>query len=282
MSHPCQLVDVFGLAHFSGNPVAVFANADGLETEAMQQITRWMNLSESTFLLRPTSPDADYRVRIFTLDRELPFAGHPTLGTCHAWLEAGGKPRHADLIVQECAVGLVAITRDAGQLAFAAPPLVRSDALSPGEVAEIANVLRIDPSEIVDSAWVDNGPGWRGVMLKSAEAVLALEPDRSHTGRIEIGVIGPHAGGDVDYEVRAFFTDQFGGMLEDPVTGSLNASLAQWLFASGRARGSYVAAQGARLGRTGRVRLRQDANGQVWVSGRTVSLITGQAPDLRL
>jgi PhzF family phenazine biosynthesis protein len=277
MSRPFQLVDVFGRTDFSGNPLAVIAAAGDLDTAAMQRITRWLNLSETTFLLPPTTGEADYRVRIFTLEREMPFAGHPTLGTCHAWLAGGGIPRDPGRIVQECGAGLVSVRRDGDTLAFAAPPLIRSGPVDAADLAEAARLLRIAPEAIIDAQWADNGPGWLAVMLESAEAVLALEPARDHPNRIDLGVIGAYpAGGEAAFEIRALFSDQHGAVIEDPVTGSLNASLAQWLFASGRVSGAYVAAQGTRLGRTGRVLIDRDAAGQVWVGGVTRTLFSGQ------
>jgi PhzF family phenazine biosynthesis protein len=272
-----KLVDVFGTDSFTGNPLAVIADAEDLSTDDLQRITRWLNLSETAFLLPPTSDKADYRVRIFTLAHELPFAGHPTLGTCHAWLEAGGTPKREGMVVQECGVGLIEIRNDEGSLAFAAPPLIRSGAPTAAELAQVAEVLRIDRHAIVDAQWVDNGPGWIAVMLASAREVLAVDPVGQYPERIDIGIVGPHApSGEVAFEIRAIFTAQGGNLIEDPVTGSLNASIGQWLFASGRAQGSYVAAQGTRLGRTGRIHVSQDANGQVWVGGRTLTLFAGE------
>jgi len=277
MSRPFKLVDVFGTDPFSGNPLAVISNGDDLSTEEMQRITRWLNLSETTFLLPPTHPEADYRVRIFTLSHELPFAGHPTLGTCHAWLEAGGKPKRKGSVIQECGAGLIELRAGADGLAFAAPPLVRSGPPTEAEIAEVATVLNIDRAAILEAEWVDNGPGWIAVLLASAEAVLAVEPLRHHQDRIDIGIVGPHApGGAAAFEIRAIFSAPGGGLIEDPVTGSLNASVGQWLFASGRAKDRYVAAQGTRLGRTGRITVTQDAGGQVWVGGRTLTLFSGQ------
>jgi len=278
MNRAFQMVDVFGTDAFTGNPLAVVANAEGLSTEAMQRITRWLNLSETAFLLPPTQPGADYRVRIFTLAGELPFAGHPTLGSCHAWLTGGGRPRKEDVVVQECGAGLVRVRRSGDRLAFAAPPLIRGGTPTEAEIAEVAAVLRIDRMAIVDAAWADNGPGWIAVMLESAEAVLAVEPARHHAGGIDIGIVGPHApGGEAAYEIRAIFGDGQGALIEDPVTGSLNASVGQWLFRTGRVTGAYVAAQGTRLGRTGRVTVTQDGAGQVWVGGRTRTLFSGEA-----
>lgn len=277
MTRPFHLVDVFGTDPLTGNPLAVIADAEGLGSAEMQAIAGWLNFSETTFLLPPTDPAADYRVRIFTMAHELPFAGHPTLGSAHAWLAAGGRPRRDGVIVQECGVGLVTIRRDADRLAFAAPPLLRGGTPSEAEIAQVATLLRIERSAIVDAAWADNGPGWIAVMLESAEAVLAVEPARHHPERVDIGLVGPHAPGrEVAFELRALFTDAHGGLIEDPVTGSLNASVGQWLFASGRARGGYVAAQGTRLGRTGRIHVTQDGDGQVWVGGATRTLFTGR------
>jgi PhzF family phenazine biosynthesis protein len=276
MTRPFQLVDVFGVEPFTGNPLGVVADAEGLTTDEMQAITRWLNLSETAFLLPPTNPGADYRVRIFTLSHELPFAGHPTLGSCHAWLAAGGKPKRADAIIQQCGVGLVEVRRDGGQLAFAAPPLVRDSVPTEEEITEVAEVLQIDRGAILEARWIDNGPGWIGVMLASAADVLALEPARSHRRRIVIGVVGPHnPASDAAFELRAIFSDDSGALREDPATGSLNASVGQWLFASGRAKDRYIAAQGTRLGRKGRISVSQDDAGQVWVGGHTVTLFSG-------
>ena len=272
-----QLVDVFGLAPFSGNPLAVVADAEGLSTDEMQAITRWMNLSETAFLLKPSHPDADYRVRIFTLSRELPFAGHPTLGSCHAWLSGGGRPKRQGTIAQQCGIGLVDVKRIDGRLAFAAPPLVRSGPVADADLAEALDLLDLKHGDVVEARWIDNGPGWMGLLLASAEAVLAVEPRRHHARRIDVGLVGPHpAGSEAAWELRALFTDSAGAIVEDPVTGSLNASVGQWLFESGRASESYVAAQGARLGRTGRVHLARDGNGTVWVGGRTATLFSGR------
>lgn len=277
MNRPFKLVDVFGTDPFTGNPLAVITDPEGLTTEEMQRITRWLNLSETTFLLPSTRDEADYSVRIFTLARELPFAGHPTLGTCHAWLELGGTPRRDGVVVQECGAGLVEIRRGPKDLAFAAPPLIRSGMPSEDEIAQIVDVLQIDRAAIIDAQWVDNGPGWIAVMLDSAEAVLAVEPKRHCAGQVDIGLVGAHApGSEVAYELRALFSTPDGSIIEDPVTGSLNASIGQWLFASGRAQEQYQAAQGTRLGRTGRIRVSQDASGQVWVGGRTETLFSSQ------
>lgn len=276
MSHDFKLIDVFHDQPLSGNPLAVVLGAGDLQTDQMQAITRWLNLSETTFLLPPTSEAADYRVRIFTLDREMPFAGHPTLGTCHAWLEAGGKPKSAGVVVQECGVGLVNVRANGGPLAFAAPPLLRAGPLDEADVAQIAQVLRIDRADILDAQWADNGPGWKLVRLKSAQAVLALSPSAEGIERLDLGVVGLHpAGDDLAYEVRAFFTAKAGDLREDPVTGSLNASIAQVLVGQGLVTPPYVASQGTAISRAGRIFIDQDPGGQIWVGGRTETLFSG-------
>jgi PhzF family phenazine biosynthesis protein len=267
-------VDVFASAPFGGNPVAVVLDADGLSTSDMQQFANWMNLSETTFVLPPSSAQADYRVRIFTPSQELPFAGHPTLGTCHAWLEAGGTPATPGICVQECGAGLVQVRQDPAGLAFAAPPLVRSGPVEEPLAERIAGFLGIPRADIVDVAWADNGPGWVAVLLASAEAVLAVRPGMTD---LNVGVAGPYpAGSPAAIEVRAFFPNG-GAVWEDPVTGSLNASLAQWLVSTGRASAPYVASQGTALGRAGRVHISTDADGQVWVGGATVTRVAGHA-----
>ncbi len=276
MGRRFQLVDVFSERPFTGNPLAVVVDGDGLSTDQMQAITRWMNLSETSFLLPPTIAEADYRVRIFTAARELPFAGHPTLGSCHAWLRGGGKPHDASKIVQECGAGLIPIRPSDGTLAFAAPRLVRTGPVDESKLAEVARVLRIDRSAFVDAQWADNGPGWLVVLLDTAEAVVRLEPARDHSTRLDLGIVGPYPRGrQPAFEVRALFTDQHGAIREDPVTGSLNASVAQWLLASGRASAPYTASQGARVGCDGRVYISQDREGSVWVGGRSSTLFEG-------
>lgn len=269
-------VDVFSAEPLLGNPVAVVHDAEGVSGEDMARFARWTNLSETTFLLPPTQPGADYRLRIWTPAGELPFAGHPTIGSAHAWLEAGGAPAEDGEVVQECGAGLVRLRRGE-RLAFAAPPLVRSGPVADADRARIVAALRIADDDVVDLAWVDNGPGWVAVLLADADAVLALEPDFAAFGGLEIGVVGPHpAGADADVEVRAFVPGM--GIGEDPVTGSLNAGLAQWL-AGGRLPASYVAAQGTVLGRKGRVHLdlERDVEGDtVWVAGDALTTITGE------
>lgn len=277
MTLAVHMVDVFGAGPLSGNPLAVVIGADALTTEEMQRLTRWFNLSETAFLLAPTHPEADYRVKIFTLDREMPFAGHPTLGSCHAWLSATGSPKNEAEIIQECGAGLVPIRRDHGRLSFATPPLIRSGTPTPDELSKARRLLGIEARDILDAAWIDNGPGWLGIRLASAQKVLSLNPLRSWPGRIDVGVMGPHAkGGDAAFEVRAFFSDHLGAIVEDPVTGSLNASLAQWLFAAGVVEDDYIAAQGTRLGRHGRIHLSRDEAGQIWVGGETRTHVEGR------
>ncbi|MGA2831167.1 MAG: PhzF family phenazine biosynthesis protein [Streptosporangiaceae bacterium] len=269
----CQ-VDVFADELYLGNPVAVVLDAKGLDTAEMQRFASWTNLSETTFVLPPQAAGADYRVRIFTPSRELPFAGHPTLGTCHAWLSGGGTPQRADVVVQECDAGLIELRRIGGALAFAGPPLLRSGPVDDETLRRIVSVLGIGRADIVDAQWVDNGPGWVGVLLNSADAVLALRPGPAD---LDIGVAGPYpAGSSEAFEVRAF-TPALGGVGEDPVTGSLNASLAGWLLAAGHAAAPYVASQGAALGRRGRVHITRDPDGTIWVGGGTKTGVTGRA-----
>jgi PhzF family phenazine biosynthesis protein len=265
-------VDVFAASPYSGNPLAVVLGADGLTDEQMSRFANWTNLSETTFVLEPDDDQADYRVRIFTPSLELPFAGHPTLGTCHAWLEAGGKPRQPGVVIQQCGAGLVTIGQDASGFRFAAPPLLRSGPVDEALARRVAEILRIDRDEIVDLQWADNGPGWIAVLLDSAEAVLAVKPGPTD---LDLGVAGPHPpGGPAAFEVRAFLPKN-GTTDEDPVTGSLNASLAQWLLATGRAQAPYLARQGTALGRNGQVRITADADGTVWVGGDVITCISG-------
>ena len=266
-------VDVFTAVPYLGNPLAVVMDGTGLSTAHMQAFTDWTNLSEATFVLPPTHPQADYAVRIFCPGRELPFAGHPTLGTCHAWLEAGGVPK-AQEVVQECGVGLVNIQRQGTRLAFAAPPLRRGGPLDEADVQLIAKGLGVARQDIVHHAWCNNGPQWRGVMLGSAEQVLALKPDPEILKGLDIGVVAPLSKGDAQFEVRAFFPGN-NGLAEDPVTGSLNAAIGQWLIEAGLAPNSYVASQGACLARAGRVYVNRDAQNQVWVGGESVTCIEG-------
>ncbi|SEJ23920.1 PhzF family phenazine biosynthesis protein [Demequina mangrovi] len=270
-------VDVFGAEPYTGNPVAVILGADGLTDAQMAAISVWTNLSECTFVLEPTTPEADYRVRIFTLSAELPFAGHPTLGTARAWLDAGGRPREARRIVQECGIGLVDVWDDGTRLAFAAPEPLRSGPVSDEDLERFCAVLGTSVDRVVASRWVDNGPGWVGIELASAEEVLALEPDAAgHPGDWFIGVVGPQPeGSETAVEVRAFFTSDGSGLREDPVTGSLNASLGQWLVSSGRVEAPYVAAQGTAMGRRGRVHV-TPADEELWIGGATDVCVRGE------
>lgn len=272
-------VDVFGDGPYLGNPVAVVLDGEGLSAEEMGAFTRWTNLSEATFVVPAEDPAADYRVRIFTLGGELPFAGHPTLGTCHAWIEGGGVPARDDLIVQECGVGLVAVKRLEGGYAFAAPPLVRSGPLDPRLLTDLCSLLGLEADAVMDAAWVDNGPGWIGFLLQDADTVLAVDlPPRRGEGMVAIGLVGLYpTGSEAACEVRALFTDGEGMFREDPVTGSLNASLAQWLISSGRLRPPYLAAQGTRLGRRGRIAVFQDDEGTIWIGGNTYTCVEGVA-----
>ncbi|MBI2751696.1 MAG: PhzF family phenazine biosynthesis protein [Burkholderiales bacterium] len=296
---PFKQVDVFTATPYYGNPLAVVLDGSGLTDAQMQHFAHWTNLSETTFVLPPTpegaAKGADYRVRIFTPGAELPFAGHPTLGSCHAWLQAGGKPRAKGHIVQECGVGLVQIRHDGGQLAFAAPTLTRS-APSPSQLALIAQALGLKSQQIIAAQMLDNGPIWLGLLLDSVQAVLGLQPDHlalKNLG-VKVGVVAVEEAPEAppaliarsnrearafvhteapSVEVRAFAAPV--GVIEDPVTGSLNASLAQWLMADGYAPTAYTASQGTCLDRAGRVQLSRDASGQVWVGGESVTCVDG-------
>ncbi len=297
-ARPFKQVDVFTETPYQGNALAVVLGGTGLSDGEMQQFARWTNLSETTFLLPPTDTGADYRVRIFTPGGELPFAGHPTLGSCHAWLQAGGQPKDKECVVQQCAVGLVRIRRDGATQAFAAPPLKRS-APSAEVLAGVLQALGLQAGDVRAAQLLDNGPVWLGLLLADADTVLQITPDHAalRAGGVKVGVVAPWqtssasqligrsnrearafgtANGDADqpdFEVRAFAAPI--GIPEDPVTGSLNASLAQWLIAEGVAPERYVAAQGACLERAGRVHVQRDATGQVWVGGHSVTCIDG-------
>jgi PhzF family phenazine biosynthesis protein len=273
MQRPFRQVDVFSSEPFLGNPVAVVLDGTSLTTAQMHLFAQWTNLSETTFVLPADQPGADYQVRIFTPSVELPFAGHPTLGTCHAWLQSGRSPQRADQIVQQCGAGLVPVRRTEGMLSFAAPPLVRSGPVDEPLIGQVVAQLGIARTDIVEAQWADNGPGWIAVLLASARAVLDVNPS---DGDLDLGLAGPYPpGSECAFEVRAFFPAG-GRSVEDPVTGSLNASLAQWLLSSGRASAPYLVSQGTAIGRRGRVRIDADEDGTVWVSGATATRISGE------
>lgn len=268
-------VDVFSRTPLKGNPLAVVFAGDELSDERMAAFAAWTNLSETTFILQPQDPRADYRVRIFTTLKELPFAGHPTLGTCHAWLEAGGQPKGEE-VIQECGVGLVRIRRQGAELAFLAPPLIRTGPVEPELVERVRLGLGLEPGAIVRSQWVDNGADWLAVMLEDRQQVLDLQPDHAQMLGLAVGVVAPwHPETDGDaaqFEVRAFISGD--GMPEDPATGSLNAGLAQWLLKEGLAPSSYVVSQGVTMGRAGRIEVEQVGD-EIWVGGPVVTCISG-------
>lgn len=280
MQRRFKQLDVFGRQAYSGNPLAVVVEADDLTTDDMQGLATWTNLSETTFLLPPTHPDADYRVRIFTMASELPFAGHPTLGTCRVWLDQGGSAKRGDVIVQECGIGLVRLRVDGDTLAFEAPPLIRSGPVDADHLAAILKVLGLGASDVVEAQWVDNGPGWVALLLHDADAVLGVDvvdyDSYQRDERFHVGLVGPHPpGSETAFEVRALFVDAQGALREDPVTGSLNASLALWMLDAGLATAPYVTSQGTRLGREGRPEITRDADGTVWVGGTVFTCIDG-------
>jgi PhzF family phenazine biosynthesis protein len=267
-------VDVFSTSPYRGNPVAVVLDGADLTDEEMQRLARWTNLSETTFVLPPTLPGADYRLRIFTPQNELPFAGHPTLGSARAWLDGGGVPRHADRIVQQCAAGLVTVRRGDGVLSFAAPPLVRDGALDDAYLKQIVAAFGIGRDRVLAHQWVDNGPGWAVLRLPTADEVLALEPDLSLIPTAMVGAIGayPH-GSRHDFEMRTFAPRC--GVAEDPACGSMNAAVGQWLTSTGAAPSAYRVSQGARLGRAATIEITAGTDGTVWVSGATTVCIRG-------
>jgi PhzF family phenazine biosynthesis protein len=270
---PFHQVDVFSDRPYRGNPLAVVVNAEGLSTETMQHFANWTNLSETTFLLPPTDPRADYRVRIFTGSEEFPFAGHPTLGSAHTWLQAGGVPKTDGVLIQECGAGLVRVKHDGGRLAFAAPPLTRFGPVDSPVRSQLAAGLRLPDNALLDASWLVNGPEWIGVLVASAEQVLAIEPDWTALADLKVGVIGRHEpGAETDFEVRTFIPGD--AMMEDPVTGSFNAGAAQWLIGSGRAPEEYVAAQGTALGRAGRIHVKAQ-DGDIWIGGESATCIQG-------
>jgi PhzF family phenazine biosynthesis protein len=278
MRREFRQVDVFGQHPTSGNPVAVVLDGDGLDEDMMRRFSAWTNLSECTFVLPANTSDADYRVRIFSLNTEIPFAGHPTLGTARAWLDAGGIPARPGTVTQECGAGLIPVRIDGDHLAFMAPPRLRSGPVDTDLLATLVSILGIQKDQVLDAEWLDNGPGWVGVLLTDARTVLNLRPDASaDPGRWDIGVIGFHEdGSDTAIEVRAFFTEGNEPLREDPVTGSLNAAAAEWLINTNRITAPYIAAQGGAIGRRGRLHVTAD-NGQVWVGGRADVIIAGVA-----
>jgi PhzF family phenazine biosynthesis protein len=266
-------VDVFGTEAYRGNPLAVVIDGDDLDYATMAAFANWTNLSETTFLLPPTSPAADYRLRIFTPGGEIPFAGHPTLGSAHAWMISGGVSRKPGAIVQECGIGLVDLRQEVGLISFKAPPLIRTGALDDDHLERIARGLGIARDRIVSHQWVDNGPGWAAVRLRSAAEVLALRPDDSLMRDLMLGVVGAYPEGSPEqFELRAFAAPF--GVREDPVTGSLNAGVAQWLIDDGAAPSAYKARQGTSIGRSGVVTLAM-RDGDVWVGGPVRTCITG-------
>ena len=269
-------VDVFSAEPYRGNPLAVILDAEGLDEAEMRRIASWTNLSETTFLFPPVHPEADYRVRIFTPAGELPFAGHPTLGSAHAWLTNGGSPRRTGEVVQECGAVLITVRQAGEELFFAAPPTTRSGPLDEETLGRICAALRIGRRDVAGHQWVDNGPGWCAVQLRSAAEVLALEPDLRESGDLKFGVLGScPEGAEHAFEIRAFVP--FAGNGEDPVTGSLNASVAQWLLREGQVSGGYRVSQGTRLGRAGSVAVELTADGQVWVGGAVTTCFRGSA-----
>jgi PhzF family phenazine biosynthesis protein len=271
-------IDVFGQDTATGNPVAVVLDAEGLDDEQMRRFSAWTNLSECTFVLSPTVPGADYRTRIFSLNTEIPFAGHPTLGTARAWLDNGGTPATPGVVIQQCGAGLIPVRIDGNYLAFAAPPRLRTGPVEPTLLSKLIDILGIHATAVIDAEWLDNGPGWVGLHLTDADTVLGLRPDASaHPGRWDIGVIGLHKpGSPAALEVRAFFTEGGEPLREDPVTGSLNAAAAEWLINTGRIETPYIAAQGAAVGRNGRIYVSIEDE-QIWVGGHTSATITGTA-----
>lgn len=276
MEQSFRQVDVFGEDACTGNPVIVVLDAEAFNDDHMRRFSAWTNLSECTFVLPPTQPGADYRVRIFSLNTELPFAGHPTLGTTRAWLDAGGVPATPNLVIQECAAGLVPVRIEDDLLSFSSPPRSRSGPVDPELVTSVIEILGVERERVLDAEWLDNGPGWVGLLLDHADTVLSLRPDASaHPGQWDIGVIGAHnPGSEAALEVRAFFTDGDEPLREDPVTGSLNAAAAEWLISTGFATAPYIASQGTAMGRHGRVHITKD-DGKIWVGGRAEVVLSG-------
>lgn len=277
MPMTCDLIDVFCDGPLSGNPLAVVHGADDLSAEQMLALTQWLGFSETTFILPPTDPAADYRARIFYPGGELPFAGHPTLGSCFSWLMAGNKTAADGVIVQECGIGLVEVRENGGQLAFKAPELLRYEPLSDEERAEAVQLTGVEESALVEAVHVSNGPNWQLLRLRSAEDVLAAEPASKAALGTDIGLAGPHlSGGRRDWELRAFFADAAGRFVEDPVTGSFNAGVAMHLFRTGLTEGAYRAGQGQKVGGDGLIHCEQREDGGIWIGG-TCRMITNSA-----
>lgn len=275
-SRPFAQVDVFSAVAYGGNPLAVIIDAEGISDTDMQRMARWTNLSETTFVLPATTGEADYRLRIFTPGGEVPFAGHPTLGSAHAWLENGGSPRDPERVVQECRAGLISIRRDGDALSFAAPPTTHTGALERDLLDRIVAAFGIEASQVVAHQWVDNGPGWAVLRLGTAREVLELEPDLSAVPDAMVGAIGAYPeGSETAFEMRTFAPGV--GVEEDPVCGSMNASVAQWLVRTGEMTGAFKVSQGTRLGRTGRISIIPDDDGTIWVGGNTTTLFRGTA-----
>jgi PhzF family phenazine biosynthesis protein len=270
-----DLVDVFPSDRLlTGNPLAVVHGGDALSDAQMITLTRWLGFSETTFLLPPTEPGADYHVRIFCPRGELPFAGHPTLGTAWAWLNAGGKPAREGMVVQQCGVGLVEVRIAGEKLAFRAPPLIRSGPLEESELADALKLLNLPKEAVLDAVWADNGPGWQLLRLASAEAVLAVECPARGPVPTDLAIVGPSQEAGIDWEVRTFFAGDTGAIIEDPVTGSLNASLGQYLFETGLATEAYIAAQGRCVGADGRAYVSREGD-DVWVGGKVAAVSLG-------
>ena len=279
VSFAFQQVDVFSSEPLLGNPLAVVIRADALSDDQMAAFANWTNLSETAFLLQPKSTGADYRVRIFTREREVPFAGHPTLGSCHVWLAAGGVAKRKSVVVQECALGLIQIRRASERLSFAAPELVHSGPIEPEILARSLKGLELAPEAVVASNWVDNGSHWLAIMLRSRDEVLGLRPNYSILAGLKVGVVAafdPKRDGTfAQFEVRAFSAEDPGLGHEDPVTGSLNAGIARWLIGSRIAASEYIVSQGTVLRRKGRVHIENDGS-HIWIGGAVRTCIIGK------
>lgn len=267
--------DVFSPVPTQGNALAVVVEAEGLSDAVFKRFAAWTNLAETTFLLPPADPAADYKVRIFTPSREMPFAGHPTLGSCAAWLHSGGVPKEDGVVRQECGVGIVDIDISGEQFAFAAPPTT-SASLPEAQRGAILEALDIAADDVLHAATLDNGPVWQVLHLKSAERVLAVDASRVKWPAFDaIGLIGAHpAGAECEYEVRMLAPSS--GMSEDPITGSLNAAIACWMQAEDRLPQPVTVAQGTKIDRHGRVAIRpQGDGGRILIGGDTHVVVDG-------